>query len=218
MIRGWSTEQLKEFCAEKGTEWQFTTPSAPHHNGCAEALVKSCKIALKKAIGDQRVTPFELYTCLQEVANLVNQRPIGRIPNDPDDGAYLCPNDVLLGRSYSAISQGPFRESKNPRHRVEFVQGIVQAFWKSWLRDAFPLLVPRRKWNIDRRNVRVDDVVILSDPNAIRGKWTLGRIIQVYPGTDGKVRTIRVRSKGAEYKRPISKIAVIYPAEGYEED
>ncbi len=44
--------------------------AAPHQNGCAEALVKSAKISLKKAIGEQILTPFELYTCLLEVANL----------------------------------------------------------------------------------------------------------------------------------------------------
>ena len=32
------------------------------------------------------LSPFELYTYLFEVANLVNSRPIGRVPNDPDDG------------------------------------------------------------------------------------------------------------------------------------
>lgn len=60
------------------------------------AMVKSVKKAFKKAIGEAVLTPFELYTCLLKVANLVNQRPIGRIPNDPDDGAYLCPNNILL--------------------------------------------------------------------------------------------------------------------------
>lgn len=59
---------------------------------------------------------------------------------------------------------------------------------------------------------------MLSDHNAVREKWTLGRIVQVYPGTDGKVRTVKLMSKGAEYRRPIQKIVVIYPAEGYEED
>lgn len=59
--------------------------------------LKSCKFALMIAVGDQILTPFELYTCLVEVANLVNQRPIGRVPNNPDDGSYLCLNDVLLG-------------------------------------------------------------------------------------------------------------------------
>ena len=84
MIRGWDTEQLREFSAEQGMEWKFITPESPHQNGCDEALVKSCKLALKKDIGDQVLTPFELYTCFVEVANLVNQRPIGRIPNDPE--------------------------------------------------------------------------------------------------------------------------------------
>ena len=91
MIEGWNVKELQDYCAEKGVEWKFVTPAATHQNGCAEAykLVKSCKLALKKAVGDQILTPFELYTVLQEVANLVNQRPIGRTPNDPDDGSYL---------------------------------------------------------------------------------------------------------------------------------
>lgn len=80
-------------------KWQFTTSDAPQQNGCSEAMVKTVKKALKKAIGDTLLTPFELYTCLLEGANLVNQRPIRRIPNDPDDGTYLCPNDILLGRA-----------------------------------------------------------------------------------------------------------------------
>ena len=121
-----------------------TKIAAPHQNGCSEALVKGCKFALKKTIGDRVLTPFELYTCVLEVANLMNQRPIGRIPNDPDDGSYLCPNDMLLGRASSEVPQGPFRETKNPRHRVEFVQRIVDSFWKCWNRELFPLLVPRR--------------------------------------------------------------------------
>ena len=99
MVEDLDANQLREFCGEKKIQWIFTTPAAPHQNGCAEALVKSCKKSLKIAIGEQLLTPFELYTCLLEVANLVNQRPIGRIPTDPDDGAYLCLNDMLVWQS-----------------------------------------------------------------------------------------------------------------------
>ena len=35
--------------------------------------MKSRKSALKKAIGETILTPMELYTCLLEVANLLNQ-------------------------------------------------------------------------------------------------------------------------------------------------
>ena len=161
IIQGVDKKILKDYCAERGVQWKFITPAAPHQNGCAEALVKSCKRALKKAVGEHILTPFELYTCLLEVANLVNQRPIGRPPNDPDDGSYLCPNDVLLGRASFQVPQGPFEETRNPTRRVQFVQKIVESFWKRWTRDVFPLLVPRRKWNVGRRNVRVDDVVVI---------------------------------------------------------
>ncbi|XP_071827786.1 uncharacterized protein [Apostichopus japonicus] len=218
MIKGYDQKQLQEFCADKGVEWKFTTPLAPHQNGCAESLVKSCKFALKKAIGGQTLTPFELYTCLVEVSNLVNQRPIGRLPNDPDDGSYLCPNDMLLGRASTTVPQGPFRETKNPKHRVEFVQRIVDAFWKCWNRDVFPLLVPRKKWNVERRNVRVDDIVMLSDPNTVRGNWTLGRVIHVYPGSDNKIRNVKVKTAKGVYSRPITKIVIIYPAEGFDNE
>ena len=63
MIKAWDGNQLKEYCADRGMKWQFTT---------------STKSALKKALGETILTPMELYTCLLEVANLLNQHPIGK--------------------------------------------------------------------------------------------------------------------------------------------
>ncbi len=213
MVKGWKLEELREFCAEKGMKWRFTTPKAPHHNGCAEALVKTCKKALKKAIGNQVLSPFELYTYLFEVANLVNSRPIGRVPNDPDDGTYISPNDILLGRSTSEVPQGPFRQTKNPRHRVEFVQKLVDSFWRKWSRDVFPSLILRKKWHTQRRDVKVNDVVTYVDENAVRGKWMIGRIIETFPGQDGKTRNVKIKTLCGQYTRPVTKIVVIVPVD-----
>jgi hypothetical protein len=95
MIQGWDVKKLTEYAADKRMEWKFITPNAPHQNGFAESLVKSCKLALKQAMEYNLLTPFELHTVLLELANLVNQRPIVRPTNDPDYGTYLCPNDVM---------------------------------------------------------------------------------------------------------------------------
>ena len=62
------------------------------------------------------------------------------------------------------------------------------------------------------------DCVVLADPNALRGKWETGRIVQVFPGQDGLVRNVMVKTTKGTYSRPISKIAVIYPVEGYEDE
>ena len=162
------------------------------------------------------MAPLELYTCLLEIANLVNQRPIGRVPNVPDDRAYICPNAILLGRATSQVPQGPFKQTRNPRHRVEFFQRIVESFWKRWKRDVFPTLVPRRKWRIESGNVRIDDVVTVAEENAVGGLWSMGRIVDVFPGGDGKVRNVKVKTAKGVYSRPVTKISVMYPAEGYD--
>ena len=52
MNEGWDIATLREYCADKGMQWKFTTPGAPHQNGCAEAVVKSCRTAIKKAMGN----------------------------------------------------------------------------------------------------------------------------------------------------------------------
>ena len=59
---------------------------------------------------------------------------------------------------------------------------------------------------------------MVQTPNAVRGNWNVGRVVSVYPGQDGKVRNVKVKTRSGEYDRPITKIAVIYPAEGYTDD
>ena len=61
-------------------------------------------------------------------------------------------------------------------------------------------------------------MVMYAEDNAIRGKWTLGRIIEVYPGEDGRTRNVKVKIATREYSRPVTKITVIYPAEGYDNE
>lgn len=90
----------------------------------------------------------------------------------------------------------------------------VDSFWKRWKRDVFPTLVPRRKWRIEQ-NVRIDDVVTVTDENAVGGSWTMDRIVHVFPGADGKVGNVKVKKAKGVYRLPVTKIAVIYPAEGY---
>ena len=89
MVKGVDVNQLRKYCGEKGIQGYLTTTASPHEDGCAEVLFKCCKNSSKRAIGEHVLSPFELYTCLLEIANLINQRPIGRIPGNQDDGAYL---------------------------------------------------------------------------------------------------------------------------------
>jgi hypothetical protein len=68
-IEGRDTTELKDFLHEKGMEWKFVTPTAAHHNGCAESLIRVTKAALKKSIRDQVLAPLECQTVLFETPN-----------------------------------------------------------------------------------------------------------------------------------------------------
>ncbi len=88
-------KKLEEFGVSEELKWEFTPADAPWQNGISEALIKSVKRPITAAIGQNIMTFSELQTVCFEVANLMNERPIGRHPTSPEDGAYLCPNDIL---------------------------------------------------------------------------------------------------------------------------
>lgn len=99
----------------EGLQWIFTPADAPWQNRVTEALIRSVKRAIEFSVGENALTFSELQTVLFEIANLLNERPIGRHPTSPEDGAYLCPNDLLLGRATSRIPNGSFDENANTR-------------------------------------------------------------------------------------------------------
>ena len=45
MVKGWDTHKLREFSAEKGMQWEFTTPASPHQNGAPQVVHVLRKLA-----------------------------------------------------------------------------------------------------------------------------------------------------------------------------
>ena len=213
---------LSMYGAEEGTTWKFTAHDAPWQNGCSEALIKSLKKCLTLSIGDHILSFTEIQTVAFEAANLLNERPIGRHPTSPDEGHYLCPNDLLLGRATSRVPQGPFKEYTRDKHRFELVQTIANVFWKRMARNYFPSLIIQQKWHTQRRNVSIGDIVMIQDANAIRGNWKLGRVSKVEVSDDGIVRNCHVQYKQTNssnkkgfttIRRPVQKLVLIVPVE-----
>ena len=40
-----------------------------------------------------------------------------------------------------------------------------------------------------------EDLVMIAEPNVSRGMWQIGRVIEVYPGKDGRVRSAQVKTR-----------------------
>lgn len=195
-------QQVCEFGARQDTEFIFNKPGSPWQNGCSEALIKSTKRCLRYLTGSEapRLTVMQLQRVLTGIANLLNDRPIGRHPKDPEQGHYLCPNDLLLGRASTAIDQGPWPDMPGKAgkftNQLVLVERIIDEFHKQFVKLCFHALVVEKKWHVDVREVKVGDLVLIRDLNLIRGQWKRGQIIEVYKSNvDDKIRSCKLRTK-----------------------
>ena len=218
IIAGLDWDEIKRFCLypTRGTEWKFAPPDGQWFNGVTESMVKSVKRALNAAIGVNVLQFSELQTCLFEAAELVNERPIGPHPSSPEEGIYLSPNDLILGRSTARIPQGKFKERTSDKHRFDFIQMIVDSFWKRWMQEVYPNMVIEPKWHTERRNLRAGDIVLIQDANPVRGHWKMGRIENAIDSADKRVRRVLVSYANEDgtritVERPVQRLIVIVP-------
>ena len=209
---------FKQKLAERGIEWYMMPPYGPHFGGIHESLVKSAKRAINAAMewGQQRrlLTEGELRSLLSEAMGFLNARPLTRVSEDPQDLEPLTPNHFLLGRPNVSVPPKAHKASKY-RDTYDFVQSMANHMWKRWTEEYLPTLLARAKWTTEKRNLAVDDVVLLVEPNLPRGMWLLGRVTKVFPNKDGLVRKATVQTKDGEYERPISRICVLEAAKKF---
>ena len=55
----------------------------------------------------------------------------------------------------------------------------------------------------------VHSLVLIADENVPRGKWPLGRVIHVFHGNDGYVRSARVQTSSTILTRPVTKLCFL---------
>jgi len=211
-------EAVDEHAVKNDVEWVFSPADAPWQNGAVEALVKTAKKALDAAVGENVLSFSELLTVFFEISELVNERPIGVHPSHPDDGTYLAANDLLMGRASSKVPQGPFKERSSENHRHDFIQTIVNQFWKRWTREVFPSMVLQKKWHTASRNLQSGDVVLIQDSNALRGKWKMGKVVKPVVSEDGKVRRVTILCLSdtglkQEIERAPQRLILLVPSE-----
>ena len=102
---------------------------------------------------------------------------------------------------------------------------IANTFWRKWMRDYFHTLIIRKKWHTEKRNLRVNDIVLVQNTKSMRGSWKLAQVTEAIEGADGKVRDVLIRYKiqdsSLKYKgvidtvirRSAHRLVVILPEE-----
>lgn len=201
-------EEVTTYSPQLGLNFCFIPPRAPHFGGLWEAAVKSAKSLLLKNIGQAYLTFEELQTVIIEAEAILNSRPLYPLSDDPNDGEALTPAHLLIGSSLLSLPAQQFEEKQlKYLTRYQRVTYLKQQFWELWQRDYLHQLQQRSKWCSPIENVEIGQLALIHEDNLPPQLWLLGRIVQTFPGADGNIRVVELKTKRGNLKRPIQKIA-----------
>ena len=88
-------------------------------------------------------------------------------------------------------------------------QELASHFWNRFLREYIPNQQTRSKWNKTSENLKVNDLVWLLEDFTPRGLWPRAKVIEIYPGSDGVVRSVKLRTPHGEKVRPVIKLSKV---------
>ena len=95
---------------------------------------------------------------------------------------------------------------------------LLHDIWTLSLKEYLQYLQIRSKWQREEREMRVGDVVLLSDSNTPRNDWKRGIISEVIVSHDGFVRSVKLKTGRNEdgpdsiLTRPVHKLVLLLPS------
>ena len=116
--------------------------------------------------------------------------------------APLTPNQLLIGRSSSEPVRMEFDENDGFVARQAYIQQLHQAWWTRWIQEVLPTLVPCKRWRDIRRNLKVNDLVMMKYPGQLKDDYRIAKVIKVYPDQKGLIRTVRVAYRKRDKREP----------------
>ena len=204
----------------KGIKWSFNPPAAPHWGGIWERLVRSTKRILT-SICNSTSTPTDdvLNTLVTAAEGIINQRPLTRVSDDSRDLNALSPAQLTSHGtpSYSSASILPpcvDADGAELRRHKRQAETLADTFWLRWSREYLSTLQERQKWLNPSPDLNDGDLVLLVDEKRHCADYPLARITHVFPGSDGLVRRVRVRTSRREYDRDRSRIVLLEASDG----
>lgn len=197
----------EEYAAKNGITWKFNPPAAPHMGGSWERLVRSVKTSLKTILKEQALSEEVLSTVLNEAEHVINSRPLTHVPIDLNEPEALTPNHFLIGLSSGSPVPGRFElADKCSRKQWRVAQYLSDCFWKRWVREYLPILLPRKIWKREPPSIHVGDIVMIVDKRFSRNTWLRGIVEQTHAGVDNRIRVVSVRTIRGMLKRPITSL------------
>ena len=205
-------ERLHDYLAKMNIKWQFNLSRAPWWGGQFERMVGIVKQAFNKSVGNGTLTWAELQDVLLDVEVALNNRPLSYVEEDlqlplltPNMLQFGCPN--LL-----PDPEAHHQENPDLRKRARYLARCKDVTRKRWSAEYLRGLRERHNMKHNKRQLSVTsgDVIIIKGDEKNRGQWKLGIVDELFPGSDGVIRAVKLRAGKSYLERPIQHL---YPLE-----
>ena len=136
----------------------------------------------------------------------LNSRPLIPLKVDPSDNKFLTPASLLSQSNNNVLPENIYLDLSD---RYKLIQQKLQDWWWSWSTECLQTLQERHKWHLEKKNLEINDVVLISDETMPPSYWPLAKVIGVSKGTDGLVRVVTFKTGSTTLKRPIHKLILL---------
>ncbi|XP_068235740.1 uncharacterized protein [Palaemon carinicauda] len=92
------------------------------------------------------------------------------------------------------------------RDREEIVNKRLEQFWSVWRKDYIANLPPVVKGFNQKCRLNVGSTVLVKEDHMPRLQWPIGVIVNVYPGRDGLIRSVDVKTRKGIVNRSIQRL------------
>ncbi|UYV76242.1 hypothetical protein LAZ67_13003148 [Cordylochernes scorpioides] len=197
-------DKIARYSCDKQIRWIFIPPSAPWWGGWWERLVRLVKDLLRRTLGTNRVNYVQLETLICHVEAIINTRPLTYISETEDDLIPITPQ-MFIQNNFGSFDESHELSPDNTRQHFRKLQQIKKELKERFHKEYLAMLVQKGNETEGRRFLP-GEVVLIGRDDQKRIFWPLGRILELYPGKDGRERVARVRTATGEFVRPLKRL------------
>ena len=180
---------------EYGVSFQTCPVGAHYMHGKVERKIRMVRTSIAKELNNQRLSLIQWETLGQQIANSINNLPLGlgNKSEDLENLDILTPNRLLLGRNNNRGPTAPLVLSSDVKKIVQMNNDIFSVWFNSWLISYVPTLMESPKWFKNDRNLAEGDVVLFSKSDKeFENLYQYGIVTSVFFSKDGRIRKVEI--------------------------
>jgi hypothetical protein len=197
-------------------DWHFIPAHSPSFGGFYERLIKEVKRSIVHVLEKKKLQKIELEIALSDAAHRINCRPLTHNSVEAGDEPVLTPHHLAKGRSGWPLLPGLESSLGAPEHKQDknvYRRGraIADETMRKFVSGYLPILTKRVKWLKDDEPMKVNDLVLIIEPNQTRREWQRGKVVKIYKSKDRRTRVADVLRHDGVLKvaRSVQKLAKI---------